>query len=244
MPATIWPIEIDGGELELALLNIAVNARDAMPNGGKFVVSARNVTLTGHSEPVELAGDFVALTLSDTGEGISPENVTKIFEPFFTTKPIGQGTGLGLSQVFGFARQSGGIATVETALGRGTSICLYFPRSQSEIAALADGVANEPAGGSETIMVVEDDLEVAEISRTLLQKLGYRTRLVTDARSALDELATDPAIDLVFSDVMMPGGISGVELAHTIRQRYPRLGVSLRPAIPAAPTRPCALACR
>ncbi|HXA21988.1 MAG TPA: cache domain-containing protein [Acetobacteraceae bacterium] len=232
VPATIWRIEIDGGELELALLNIAVNARDAMPNGGKFVVSAKNVTLTGHSEPVELAGDFVALTLSDTGEGISPENVTKIFEPFFTTKPIGQGTGLGLSQVFGFARQSGGIATVETALGRGTSISLYFPRSQSEIAALADGVANVPAGGSETILVVEDDLEVAEVSRTLLQKLGYRTRLVTDAGSALEELASDPAIDLVFSDIMMPGGISGVELARTLRQRYPRLGVLLTTGYP------------
>ena len=134
--------------------------------------------------------------------------------------------------MFGFARQSGGIATVDTALGRGTSISLYFPRSQSEIATLADGVANVPAGGSETILVVEDDLEVAEVSRTLLQKLGYRTRLVTDAGSALEELASDPAIDLVFSDIMMPGGISGVELARTIRQRYPRLGVLLTTGYP------------
>jgi PAS domain S-box-containing protein len=146
VPATIWPIEVDAGELELALLNIAVNARDAMPNGGKFVVSARNATLTGHGAPVELAGDFVVLTLTDTGEGIAPEDATKIFEPYFTTKPIGQGTGLGLSQVFGFARQSGGIATVETALGRGTSIILYFPGSRLQIATQTDGAAKVPGG--------------------------------------------------------------------------------------------------
>jgi PAS domain S-box-containing protein len=227
VPTTIWPVEIDAGELELAILNIAVNARDAMPNGGKFVVSARNVTLTGNTAPIELAGDFVVLNLADTGDGISAENVTKVFEPFFTTKPVGQGTGLGLSQVFGFARQSGGMATVETALGRGTSIILCLPRSQSEIATQADCVAKVPAGGNETILIVEDDLAVAEVSQTLLQKLGYRTLLATDARGALRQLASNPAIDLVFSDIMMPGGMSGVELARAIRQRYPRLRVLL-----------------
>ena len=227
VPATIWPIEIDAGELELAILNIAVNARDAMPNGGKFVVSARNVTLTGNSAPIELAGDFVVLTLADTGDGISPDNLTKVFEPFFTTKPVGQGTGLGLSQVFGFARQSGGMATVETALARGTSIMLHLPRSGSEIASQADGVAKMPAGGNETILVVEDDLAVAAVSQTLLQKLGYRTLLASDARSALSQLASTPDIDLVFSDIMMPGGMSGVELARLIRQRYPYVRVLL-----------------
>jgi PAS domain S-box-containing protein len=227
VPTTIWPIEVDAGELELALLNIAVNARDAMPNGGKFVVSARNVTLTRHSAPGSLAGDFVALTLTDTGEGISPENLSKVFEPFFTTKEVGQGTGLGLSQVYGFTKQSGGTATVETELGRGTSITLYLPRSESQTVTAVDAVAQVPAGGSETILVVEDDPEVAEISRSLLAQLGYRTLVAADARRALEVLAGASTIDLVFSDVMMPGGMSGVELARTIRQRYPRLGVLL-----------------
>jgi two-component system NtrC family sensor kinase len=228
LPATIWPIVVDAGELELALLNIAVNARDAMPNGGKFVVSARDVTLAKPSAPEGLAGDFVALTLTDTGEGISPENMTKVFEPFFTTKEIGHGTGLGLSQVYGFAKQSGGGATIATELRRGTSITLYFPRSKSPtVVGRADGLAQVPAGGSETILVVEDDPEVAEISQTLLQTMGYRTLLAADARRALEVLASAPAIDLVFSDVMMPGGMSGVELARTVRRRYPRLGILL-----------------
>ncbi len=227
VPATIWLTEVDAGELELALLNIAVNARDAMPNGGKFVVSARNLTLTKQSAPGSLAGDFVALTLTDTGEGISPENLTKVFEPFFTTKEIGQGTGLGLSQVYGFTRQSGGTTTIESKLGHGSSITLYLPRSELQTVTPADCVAPVPAGGSETILIVADDPEVAEISRTLLQQLGYRTLLAADARRALEVLASVPTIDLVFSDVMMPGGMSGVELARTIRQRYPHLGVLL-----------------
>ena len=227
VPSTIWPIEVDAGELELALLNIAVNARDAMPNGGKFVVSARNVTLPTGCAPVDLVGDFVALTLADTGEGISPENLVKVFEPFFTTKGVGQGTGLGLSQVYGFTKQSGGTATVKTELGRGTSITLYLPRSKSQVVTLADAIAQAPAGGSETILVVEDDPEVAAISRTLLEQLGYQTLLAADAHHALEVLASIPMIDLIFSDVMMPGGMSGVELARTVRQRYPHLGVLL-----------------
>jgi PAS domain S-box-containing protein len=127
VPATIWPIEIDAGELELAILNIAVNARDAMPNGGKFVVSARNVTLTGNSAPIELAGDFVVLTLADTGDGISPDNLTKVFEPFFTTKPIGQGTGLGLSISYGIIQSHGGRIEVKSEPGEGTEFIVRLP---------------------------------------------------------------------------------------------------------------------
>ena len=227
VPATIWPTEVDGGELDLALLNIAVNSRDAMPNGGRFVVSARNVTLPTDTTPVDLAGDFVALTLADTGEGISPENLVKVFEPFFTTKGVGQGTGLGLSQVYGFTKQAGGTATVESELRRGTSITLYLPRSESQAIAPVDDAAEVPTGGSETILVVEDDPEVAAISQTLLQKLGYQTLLAADAHHALEVLASVPAIDLIFSDIMMPGGMSGIELARTVRQRYPHLGILL-----------------
>jgi PAS domain S-box-containing protein len=227
VPSTVWPIEVDAGELELALLNIAVNARDAMPNGGRFVVSARNVTLPTSSAAVDLAGDFVALTLADTGEGIAPENLVKVFEPFFTTKGIGQGTGLGLSQVYGFTKQSGGTASVETELRRGTSITLYLPRSVSQTMSPADVVNEVPAGGSGTVLVVEDDPEVAAISRSLLEELGYNTLLAADASQALEVLASIPAIDIVFSDVMMPGGMSGVELARTVQRRYPQLGVLL-----------------
>jgi PAS domain S-box-containing protein len=227
VPSMIWPIEVDAGELELALLNIAVNARDAMPNGGRFVVSARNVTLPTGCAPADLAGDFVALTLADTGEGILPENLLKVFEPFFTTKGVGQGTGLGLSQVYGFTKQSGGTATVETELRRGTTITLYLPRSEAQAVTLADGIDQIPAGGSETVLVVEDDPEVAAISRTLLEQLGYQTLLAADAHHALEVLASVPTVDLIFSDVMMPGGMSGVELARMVRQRYPHLGVLL-----------------
>jgi PAS domain S-box-containing protein len=227
VPTTIWPIEADAGELELALLNVAVNARDAMPHGGKFHVSARNVTLANDPALAGLVGDFVMLTLADTGEGILPQNVTKIFEPFFTTKPIGQGTGLGLSQVFGFTKQAGGTTTVESMVGQGTSIILYLPRSRSQDAKADDRAVKAPVSGSETILVVEDDLDVAVIVQTMLRELGYETLLATDAHKALEVLSNTPAIDLVFSDIMMPGGVSGIELVRTVRQRYPRLGVLL-----------------
>jgi PAS domain S-box-containing protein len=227
VPTTTWPIEVDAGELELALLNIAVNARDAMPNGGRFMVSAQNVTLTKDLAPAGPVGDFVMLTLADTGEGISPENISKIFEPFFTTKPIGKGTGLGLSQVFGFTRQSGGTTTVESILGQGTSIILYLPRCWSQAAERDDSAIKATCGGGETVLVVEDDLEVAEVAQAMLGQLGYRTLSATDAHHALEVLSDAPAVDLVFSDIMMPGGMAGVELVRTVRQRYPRVGVLL-----------------
>ena len=186
IPATVWPVEVDVGELELALLNIAVNARDAMPNGGEFVVRARNVTLTSDAAPVGLAGEFVALTLSDTGEGIAPDNVAKVFEPFFTTKEVGEGTGLGLSQVYGFTKQAGGTAAVETELGRGTTLTLYLPRGTPPSVASTAVDAPVPLGASETILVVEDDQEVAEISRILLHQLGYRTLHAANAHRALE----------------------------------------------------------
>ena len=227
VPATTWPIEVDAGELELALLNIAVNARDAMPSGGKFSVSAQNVTLTSDHAPAGPVGDFVRLTLADTGEGIAPENVAKVFEPFFTTKPIGKGTGLGLSQVFGFTKQSGGTTTIESTLGQGTSIILYLPRCWSQAAERDDSATKATCGGGETVLVVEDDLEVAEVAQAMLRQLGYRTLLATDGHNALEVLSDDPAIDLVFSDIMMPGGMAGVELVQTVRERYPRVGVLL-----------------
>jgi PAS domain S-box-containing protein len=227
VPATVWPIEVDAGELELALLNIAVNARDAMPNGGTFAVSARNVTLTGGTVPLELAGDFVELTLADTGVGIAPENINKVFEPFFTTKPVGQGTGLGLSQVFGFTRQSGGIATIESTPRRGTSIILYLPRSRSRVDRRDADIAEVPTGGAETILIVEDDAEVAAVSQALLGRLSYRTLIAANAQEAFALLAHEPVIDLVFTDIRMPGGMSGADLARALRQHYPNLAVVL-----------------
>src|SRR5712691_3464745 len=151
IPNWIWPVEVDSGELELALVNIAVNARDAMPNGGKIALSAQNVTLAPDREPGGLAGDFVALAMTDTGEGIAPDVLPKIFDPFFTTKAVGKGTGLGLSQVYGFAHQSGGGVAAKSEAGRGTVITMYLPRSH------AAATVDNGGGGEGTILVVEDN---------------------------------------------------------------------------------------
>ncbi|HZZ09241.1 MAG TPA: PAS domain S-box protein, partial [Paraburkholderia sp.] len=169
----IWPVEVDLGELELALVNIAVNARDAMPDGGKLTLAARNVVLKPGSAAGPLEGDFVAVAVIDTGSGIEPELLTRVFEPFFTTKPVGKGTGLGLSQVHGFANQSGGAVTVNSELGKGTVVTIYLPRSRTDLSAdAAEGASDaeeEEAHG--TVLVVEDSREVADVTTTLLEQL-------------------------------------------------------------------------
>jgi PAS domain S-box-containing protein len=221
----LWSVEVDPGELELALVNIAVNARDAMPDGGTLTVSARNVP---HGEAGPLAGDFVALSLTDSGRGIPAHMLSKVFEPFFTTKDVGKGTGLGLSQVHGFAHQSGGTVTISSEIGRGTVITLYLPRSDAPLS-VALVAAEVPAAGrgEGTVLVVEDNPEVAEVTATLLEHLGYRVLRAPDANDALAQLQQGPAIDLVFTDVVMPGSMNGVALAHEIRKRHPRIPILL-----------------
>jgi two-component system NtrC family sensor kinase len=228
VPDGVCTIRVDPGEFELAILNLAVNAKDAMPTGGTLSIRAKAVTLKGEATEEGLSGEFVAIRVADTGHGIPPEVLTRVFEPFFTTKEIGKGTGLGLSQVYGFARQSGGTATISSAEGRGTAITLYLPRShetpqtpspQSQTQATA-----EPAG---TVLLVEDNDDVAEVGAAFFRQLGYRVRSVVNAQAALAALRLDGDVDLVFSDILMPGGMNGLDLAREIGARFPTIPVLL-----------------
>ncbi|HSV18291.1 MAG TPA: ATP-binding protein [Casimicrobiaceae bacterium] len=221
-----WPVKADPGELELALLNIAVNARDAMPDGGTLTVTARNatvadlLTLSGG-----MTGEYVLLSLHDTGTGIPPAILSRVFEPFFTTKPAGKGTGLGLSQVYGFTRQSGGTVTLQSPPGRGTTVTLWLPRSSEEAA--ADDKRRDPVThrGAGTILLVEDDSAVAEVLRELLEQLGYSVITAHSGLEALERLESGRAVDLLLTDVVMLGALGGLELARTVAARYPRLPV-------------------
>jgi nitrogen-specific signal transduction histidine kinase/CheY-like chemotaxis protein len=228
VPADIWPVAVDVSEFELALVNIAVNARDAMQQGGTFTLRASNAV--GRSGRGSLmSGDHVELSLTDTGAGIEPDVIQKIFDPFFTTKAVGKGTGLGLSQVYGFAHQSGGTVRVTSQIGSGTTIMLGLPRSQAKPVA-ADPESAEPriAGpAAGTILVVEDNPAVCEVTATLLEQIGYRVLRAENAADALAQLEGGATIDLVFSDIVMPHGMNGIHLAQEVKERYPTMGVLL-----------------
>ena len=215
----LWPLEVDPGELELVLLNLAVNARDAMPGGG-------TITIRGENRPAldegRLAGDFVSLSVNDTGSGMTDEVKAHVFEPFFTTKEIGKGSGLGLAQVYGFAQQSGGTVDIVSSPGQGTSITLLLPRSHRSVPdappahAAIDTMSPNLSG---VVLLVEDDSEVAALVRDMLVDLGYEVVHASSAEAALGALADRRRIDLVFSDIMMAGGTNGVELAREIHKR-------------------------
>jgi PAS domain S-box-containing protein len=217
---SLWPIRVDPNQFELVILNLAVNARDAMPNGGLLLITAKNIQTS--------AGDFVDIIVTDSGTGMSAEVQAKAFDPFFTTKATGRGTGLGLSQVYGFATQSGGTAQIESQLGKGTTVRLMLPRSHG-LPQSDEPVSNSaplPAG-SGRILVVEDDLNVAVVVTQMLNELGYQPVKATNAEEALRILESDEQFDLVFSDVVMPGGINGIDLAEQIQNRYPTIRVLL-----------------
>jgi signal transduction histidine kinase/CheY-like chemotaxis protein len=228
LPADLWPVTVDPGEFELALLNIAVNARNAMPNGGAFRLVAGNTRCRGETAGGGLVGEFVAITLMDTGRGMPAEVMARAFEPYFTTKPGGRGSGLGLSQVYGFARQSGGSAVLGSAPGDGTAITLFLPRAEVG-PAMAAQVATQPASaiGPGRILLVEDDPKVAEATEELLHSMGFDTCWAADGPAALAFLENDPKLELVLSDVVMPGGVSGLDLARALRDRRPELPVIL-----------------
>ena len=230
VPDGVCAIRVDPGEFELAILNLAVNAKDAMPGGGTLSIRAKPVTLKGEAtdEGEGLSGEFVAIRVADTGHGIAPEVMTRVFEPFFTTKEVGKGTGLGLSQVYGFAKQSGGTATVTSTEGRGTAITIYLPRShETPQAATPQSKAEAPTEEAGTVLLVEDNADVAEVGAGFFRQLGYRVRSVISAQAALAALRLDSDVDLVFSDILMPGGMNGLELAREINQRFPALPVLL-----------------
>ena len=228
LPADLWPVTVDAGEFELALLNIAVNARNAMPNGGAFRLVAGNTCCRGETASGGLVGEFVAIALMDTGSGMPAEVMARAFEPYFTTSPVGRGSGLGLSQVYGFACQSGGSAVLRSAPGQGTAITLFLPRADAG-PAMAGEIPSQPASalGSGHILLVEDDPRVAEATQDLLHNMGFDTSWAGDGPTALAFVEKDPKVALVMSDIVMPGGVSGLDLARTLRDRRPELPVIL-----------------
>jgi len=224
----IWPIKVDLAELELAIVNIAVNARDAMPNGGTFTLTAGNVETDEELRDDENNLGYVAVSFSDTGMGIPPNLLSKIFDPFFTTKEVGKGTGLGLSQVYGFAHQAGGTVTADSKIGEGTTITIYLPSCDHEATAEEETSDDgAPHLQRPMVLIVDDSAEVAEVTSSLFEHLGYDTVYRDSAEAALKLLGEGAKIDLVFSDIVMPGTIDGVGLATEVRSRYPHLPVIL-----------------
>ncbi len=229
LPETSCFTNVDPSQLDTALVNMAVNARDAMQGAGRIDITVRS---TDHIPAVRshtaVAGSYVAIAMRDTGSGIEPDKLERIFEPFFTTKGVGEGTGLGLSQVFGFAKQSGGDITVESDVGSGTVFALYLPQVDQGAVAEVDDIGEVLADGHGTrVLVVEDNAEVGTFTTQSLAELGYTTVWAADAQEALAELAADATrFDIVFSDVVMPG-MNGIELGKAIRERYPTLPVVL-----------------
>jgi signal transduction histidine kinase/CheY-like chemotaxis protein len=217
LPAGLWPVEVDPSELEVAILNIAINARDAMPGGGMIVISA--VNQSGN----EGADDMVRVAISDSGTGIAPEILNRIFEPFYTTKGVGHGTGLGLSQVYGFARASGGDVEVRSEVGKGTLISLLLPRSHGEPERAAVMPAVVQASARRRILLVEDDNTVAGMVGDMLSAIGYDHERAVSGDAAMRRLERNPDFSMVLSDMIMPGQLSGIDLVRQISQRWPTM---------------------
>jgi PAS domain S-box-containing protein len=238
-PTDLWPIHVDEGELGIAMLNLCVNARDAMPQGGTITIAARN---RANIREFELSGDFVELSVSDTGQGMSADTMARCMEPFYTTKDIGKGSGLGLAQVYGFVRGSEGMVQIESKLNEGTKVILLFPRSKEappRVLEALDMRDKSPLGVREPcrVLLVEDDVQVASLTSAMLVELGCEVIPVTNGQAALDELAKSAEIGLVLSDIMMPGGMDGIELVRQMRRRNHQLPVVLVSGFAAAAAR-------
>jgi PAS domain S-box-containing protein len=218
-------VRVDTSEFELALLNVVLNARDAIQQDGAVTISAENRQLDAGRAPDGLSGAFVVIAVRDSGQGMAPDVLPRVFDPFFTTKPVGKGTGLGLSQVHGFSRQSGGTVTIDSTLGRGTVVALYLPRSPDLRPNARDDEA-KPNVAAGKVLLVEDNADVAEVSQAMLEEIGYTVRLAADARQALVMFEAED-FDLVVSDIVMPGGMNGIELAEELRRRRPGLPIVL-----------------
>jgi signal transduction histidine kinase/CheY-like chemotaxis protein len=230
LAAGVWRTHVDASQLENAILNLALNARDAMPGGGNLTIETSNAHLNDEyvaMHPDVPPGQYVLIAVSDTGVGMAPQLIEKAFDPFFTTKPTGKGTGLGLSQVYGFVKQSGGHVAVYSEPGHGTTFKLYLPRSylnEGRQAAPAPTEAVPPGHLSEIILVVEDDRRVRQLTVDSLRELGYTVLHADDGAAALRQLEATPQVDLLFTDIVMPG-INGRELARLATRRHPELRV-------------------
>ncbi len=232
-------VTVDPAQFEAAILNLAVNARDAMGGAGQIAIKSRDVNIEPgcrDKTPEAIPGDFVEIAVSDTGIGMDSETISRVFEPFFTTKPAGKGSGLGLSQVYGFAKSSEGFVTIVSSPGAGATIKLFLPRTVGEETRLATAEATAPQwqAGNERILVVEDDAAVLEIVIETLREFGYATVTATHAAEALERLKGEPDIALMFSDVVMPGGMNGAQLAEAARALRPDLKVLLTTGYAAA----------
>jgi PAS domain S-box-containing protein len=233
LASNLWPIHVDAMQLENAILNLAVNARDAMPQGGRFSIATANLPFEEDyyiaTSPSVHPGQYVLLTVNDTGTGMAPEVIEHAFEPFFTTKGVGKGSGLGLSMVFGLVKQSGGHVTIDSELGKGTTVKIYLPRVRQAVVDTTEITTAEPLqqGKAETILVVEDDPAVRQLTVNMLRSLGYLTLEAGSAKSALKILAEKPQVVLLFTDVVLPDGMNGIELAREAWHRYPDLKVLL-----------------
>lgn len=227
----IWTADADPSQVESALVNLSINARDAMPGGGALTIETANVTLDDvyvADNPDATAGDYVMLAVTDTGTGMPPDVVRRVFEPFFTTKPIGQGTGLGLSMVYGFAKQSGGHVKIYSEPGHGTTVRLYLPKAREQRTAAPieeSGDGGSLQGNDEVVLVVEDNEDVRSVTARQLGILGYRVIEAETAAEAMRVIDGDARVDVMFTDVVMPGGVSGFDLAENARARRPDLGI-------------------
>jgi PAS domain S-box-containing protein len=228
VPAATWPVCVDKSELELALVNLAVNARDAMPDGGRIAITALNASLSAHDVPNGAAGDYVALSVADTGCGIPADLLPRVVEPFFTTKGPDKGTGLGLSQVYGLALRSGGTVQIASEIGHGTKVTIYLPRGEAPVAAPSpEDSARYMAADRRTILVVEDNKDVKNVAVSLLEQLGYKTIAVESASEALDVLASGRTVNLIFTDVVLPGQLDGLALARKVTDSYGAIPIVL-----------------
>ena len=219
---------VDPGQLEHALLNLAVNARDAMPNGGRLTIETANARLDEEYRQLNRfarPGAYVMLAVSDNGTGMAPDVAARAFEPFFTTKDVGKGSGLGLSMVYGFVKQSGGHVKIYSEVGRGTTIKLYFPRAREHATPIFERPLGTVPPGQRSILLVEDDPDVRRLSVDTLTDNGYRVIEAQNGRAALEILKDGAEIDLLFTDLVLPGGVDGVDLAKQARSMRPKIKV-------------------
>jgi PAS domain S-box-containing protein len=223
----LWNTLVDPGQWENVIMNLAINARDAMPDGGVLTIGLRNESIgPGHAGALDLVpGDYLRFSFADSGQGMDAEVVAHAFEPFFTTKPVGQGTGLGLSMAYGFVKQSGGHIVLDSVAGQGTTVLIYLPRSAQRALGKTGAAEQDVVGGGETVLVVEDDAEVRATTVATLNELGYCVLEAHDGASALAMLRKGAWVDLLFTDVVMPGPVSSIELATLAQRELPGVAV-------------------